>query len=57
MDKRWIYNGWILNVYLDIQNVYNRSNTEDFDYNFNYRQSNPQQGLPILPILGFKGEY
>ena len=57
VDKRWIYNGWILNVYLDIQNVYNRSNTEDFDYNFNYRQSNPQQGLPILPILGIKGEY
>lgn len=57
VDKRWIYNGWILNVYLDVQNIYNRSNTEDFAYNFNYRKSNPQQGLPILPILGIKGEY
>jgi TonB family protein len=57
VDKRWIYNGWILNVYLDVQNIYNRSNTEDYDYNFNYRKSNPQQGLPILPILGIKGEY
>jgi TonB family protein len=57
VDKRWIYQGWILNVYLDVQNVYNRANTEDFDYNFNFRQSNPQQGLPILPILGVRGEF
>jgi len=56
VDKRWIYKSWILGVYLDVQNVYNRANTEDFDYNFNFRQSNPQQGLPILPILGIKGE-
>jgi TonB family protein len=56
VDKRWIYQTWILNVYLDVQNVYNRPNTEDFDYNFNFRQSNPQQGLPILPILGIRGE-
>ena len=56
VDKRWIYKSWILGVYLDVQNVYNRQNTEDFDYNFNFRQSNPQQGLPILPILGIKAE-
>ncbi len=56
VDKRWIYQGWILNVYLDIQNVYNRSNVEDYEYNFNFRKSNPQQGLPILPILGIRGE-
>lgn len=56
VDKRWIYKSWILGVYLDVQNAYNRANTEDFDYNFNFRQSNPQQGLPILPILGIKAE-
>ena len=56
VDKRWIYQGWILNVYLDIQNVYNKANVEDYDYNFNYRKSSPQQGLPILPILGIRGE-
>ena len=57
VDKRWIYQKWILNVYLDIQNVYNRANVEDLDFNYNFRQSNPQQGLPILPILGVRGEF
>jgi outer membrane receptor protein involved in Fe transport len=57
VDKRWIYQRWMLNLYLDIQNIYNRANVEDRDYNFNYRQSNPQQGLPILPILGVKAEF
>jgi TonB family protein len=57
VDKRWIYQGWILNLYLDIQNVTNRTNTENRDYNFNYSQSKPQQGLPILPILGIRADY
>ena len=42
---------------LDIQNVTNRTNTENRDYNFNYAQSKPQQGLPILPILGIRADY
>ena len=57
VDKRWIYQRWILNLYLDIQNIYNRANVEDRDYNFNFTQSNPQQGLPILTILGIKAEF
>ena len=28
VDKRWIYQGWMLDLYLDIQNVTNRTNTE-----------------------------
>ncbi len=57
VDKRWIYQRWMLNLYLDIQNIYNRANVEDFDYNFNYAKSSPQQGLPILTILGVKAEF
>jgi hypothetical protein len=57
VDKRWIYQRWILNVYLDIQNVYNRANPEALSYNFNYRQSSVQQGLPILPILGVRADF
>jgi outer membrane receptor for ferrienterochelin and colicin len=56
VDKRWIFQGWMLNLYLDIQNITNKVNVEDYDYNFNFRKSNPQQGLPILPILGLRGE-
>ncbi len=57
VDKRWIYQSWILSVYLDIQNVYNRANPEGLNYNFDYRKSKVQQGLPILPILGVRGEF
>jgi TonB family protein len=57
VDKRWIYQSWILNVYLDVQNVYNRANPEALSYNFNFRQSQVQQGLPILPILGVRADF
>jgi TonB family protein len=56
VDKRWVFPRWMFNLYLDIQNIYNRPNVEDFDYNFDFSRSNPQQGLPILPILGMKAE-
>ena len=26
-------------------------------YNYRFTQSKPQQGLPILPILGIRGEF
>jgi TonB family protein len=57
VDKKWIYQSWILNVYLDIQNVYNRANPEGTAYNYNFRQSQVQQGLPILPILGIRADF
>ncbi|HXI60742.1 MAG TPA: TonB-dependent receptor, partial [Polyangia bacterium] len=57
IDKKWVYPRWILDVYLDLQNVYNRSNPEGLTYNYNFTQSKPQQGLPILPILGIRGEF
>jgi hypothetical protein len=57
VDKRWIYRKWILGAYLDLQNVYNRSNAEGTEYNFDFRESRPQQGLPLLPIVGVRGEF
>jgi TonB family protein len=57
VDKRWVYQSWMLNLYLDIQNVYNRANPEGTAYNFNFRQQKPQQGLPIVTILGIRAEF
>ncbi|MES1171855.1 MAG: TonB-dependent receptor [Bacteroidota bacterium] len=57
LDKRWVYQRWMLNLYLDVQNIYNHVNADNYDYNFNFRKSNPQQGLPILTILGIKAEF
>lgn len=56
LDKRWIYDTWTLNAYLDLQNVYNRPNPEGRSYNFDYSRYRLQQGLPILTIVGLKAE-
>jgi hypothetical protein len=45
-----------LTAYLDIQNVYFHRSQEGTSYNFNYTASEPVLGLPILPILGLRGE-
>jgi TonB family protein len=57
IDKRWIYKSWILNAYLDIQNVYNRANVTDIDYNYDYSKRTPEVGLPIVPVIGLRGEF
>jgi molybdate/tungstate transport system substrate-binding protein len=56
VDKRWVFNKWILNTYLDVQNAYNRSNPEGLTYSYDYSQSKPQSGLPILTIFGVRAE-
>jgi hypothetical protein len=55
-DKTWTYDKWKLSLYLDIQNVYNRSNPEGVQYNFDFTQKQPQAGLPFLPVFGLRGE-
>lgn len=57
VDKTWIYNKWIFNAYLDMQNVYNRSNPEQPEFNFNYQKSQYSTGFPIYPIIGLRGEF
>ena len=57
VDKKWSFDAWNLTAYLDLQNVYNRSNAEGIDYNYNYAQSASRAGLPILPNLGVRGEF
>jgi TonB family protein len=42
-------------VFLDIQNVYNAPNAEGVLYSYDYSQSAPLPGLPILPTIGIRG--
>ena len=56
IDKRWVFNRWILNTYLDVQNVYDHRYAEGLQYSYDYAQSKPQTGLPILTIFGVRGE-
>lgn len=57
VDRKWTFDKWILSVYLDIQNVTNRKNPEGVVYAFDYSQRKTISGLPILPLLGVKGEF
>jgi len=57
VDKQWVFDTWKLALYVDTQNVTNRGNQEGWTYNYDYTQQTPLTGLPILPILGLKGEW
>jgi len=56
VDKTWQFRSWALSAYLDVQNAYNHQNTESVGYNFDYSQTSATHGLPILPIVGIRGE-
>lgn len=57
IDRRWVYDTWILSAYLDIQNLTNHQNQEGLSYSYDYSQSQKLAGLPLLPTLGVKGEF
>ncbi len=56
-DKRWVYDRWVLSLYIDIQNALNRSNPESVQYSFDDKTNVNVAGLPILPTIGLKGEF
>ncbi|MGH1341724.1 MAG: TonB-dependent receptor domain-containing protein [Nannocystales bacterium] len=57
LDKRWVFKRWMLNAYLDIQNTYNHRE-KAYAYSPDYRTRRAAEiGLPILPIIGLRGEY
>ena len=57
LDKKWIFENWVLTAYLDVQNVTNHANAEGYSYNYDYSQKSVRQGLPIIPVLGIQGEF
>lgn len=57
LDRRWIFNAWILSLYLDVQNITLRDNQIGMAYSFDYSQSEPTYFIPILPTFGIKGEF
>jgi hypothetical protein len=56
VDKIWTFNRWRFSAYLDVQNVLRADNPEAVGYNYNFRDPHPITGLPILPILGVRGD-
>jgi TonB family protein len=56
VDKEWTFRRGRLDFYVDIQNVYDANNPLGVTYNYNFTQSARINGLPILPIIGVKGD-
>ena len=57
IDKTFVFNTWKLGIYLDIINVYNATNPEGRQYNYDYTESAPLRGLPIIPTLGINARF
>jgi TonB family protein len=56
IDKVWKFTHWQFSAYLDVLNVYNRANPEGIGYNYDFSSSNVISGVPILPVIGIRGE-
>jgi len=57
LDKRWRFDTWMLEGFLDIQNVYNATNPESISYSYDYSQQGPGASFPFLPTLGFRAVF
>ncbi len=57
VDKTFVFNRFLLGLYIDVQNAYNRANPEGLQYNFDATQSTVLAGLPIIPSFGIRGEF
>jgi hypothetical protein len=57
VDRYFIWDRFLLDLYLDVQNVTSRANAEGSVHNFDYSRQGFVTGLPILPILGLRGQF
>ena len=55
--KRFQGPWWKAEIYLDVQNVTDRSNPEEVVYNYNYTKRAYITGLPTLPVAGARFEW
>lgn len=57
IEKKWSFDEWFLELYLDVQNVYNASNTEVYIPTFDFKRTERLPGIPIFPSLGLRGTF
>jgi TonB family protein len=57
IDRRWVYDKWSFDGYLDVQNVTNRANPEAIFPNYNCNGYATLTGIPIFPTIGLRAEF
>lgn len=56
LEKAWDFAAWKLAAYLEARNAYNHRSVEGVSYNYDYSERAELRGLPILPVVGVRGE-
>jgi len=54
IDRTWTRKWGTVSLYLDVQNVTNRTNIEGYMYNDDYSEQEPTRGLPLFPSFGLE---
>ena len=57
IDKTFLFQRWLLKIYLDIQNIYDHQNPELSQPSYDYTRNQPITGLPIIPSFGIRSEF
>jgi TonB family protein len=57
IEKKWVFDTWLIGAYVDVQNVMNVENHEAQQYDYRYRETAPVTSVPILPTLGVRGQW
>ena len=56
VDKRWNFSSWVLITYIDIQNIYNRKNTNSVRWDPRIMKVDETSSIGILPSIGISAE-
>jgi hypothetical protein len=56
-NRRWVMTSWILNTYIDIQNIYNRKPSEPPYWDQQKSQVAEQNLLGVVPSIGISVEF
>ena len=57
VDKDWVFRGWTLTAYVDVQNTTNNANVEVMSWNTDYSEEDPVTSIPAVPVFGLRGEW
>jgi outer membrane receptor protein involved in Fe transport len=57
VDKKWVFDDWMLDLYLEVQNVTLHENVEAMGYTYDFEEAIPFTGIPILPNFGLKADF
>jgi hypothetical protein len=57
VDKHWFFKAWTLITYIDIQNIYNRTNRSFVRWDARKQAVDDESSIGILPSIGISAEF